>query len=438
MGNLLLHWARWTSTWLAALLLAALACGPSEAELNRLVDQRAREIVAAYPTVTPQVIPTPLATATPQPTATLLATATPAPTVTPVPTATPQPSATLGPTVTPAPTVTPVPTARPTRRPTATPRPTRTPVPTPTSAEWSKRLESHVVFIRTSKGSGTGFFIQDPLNKSDWYIVTNAHVVGKEQFVEVVWFSDIAIGRAKVLGVDELADVALIDAGPDDFNWSGTGYSSGLEYMKRWGRGIGTSTNIARGSEVMAMGHPVGGGGRTVTTGVVSAKEVLYGACHDGVHWIKTDAAINPGNSGGPLMTIDGRIIGMNTCGWDHLENVAYALAMKEIFDRFSFLKNGGMRRSPTPTPTIPEAHYDDGSFLALLQWNEGENIFHGTRNGNPCITRVTENNQRYSWSVLPYRGVCHFEGTFRGNDVIVVINGQTYRAVKVVLDGPP
>ena len=134
----------------------------------------------------------------------------------------------------------------------------------------------------------------------------------------------------------------------------------------------------------MAIGYPTGGGGLTVTTGVVSAEEVLYGACQDGVHWIKTDASINPGNSGGPLITLDGKIIGMNTCGWDHLENVAYALAMQEILSRFNELKRGNSVIVPTPTPTIPEAHYDDGSFLALLTWYEDGSWWHKTQNDNP------------------------------------------------------
>lgn len=419
----------------SAVILTALACGPSDAELNRMIDQRAQAIVDAMPTLTPQVIPTPLPTTTPVPTA---PTVTPQPTTTPqsiptpLPTATPQPTVTPAPTATPQPTTTPAPTARP------TPRPTRTPTPVPTTAEWSERLQPHVVLIYSSDGRGTGFFIQDPRNKSDWYVVTNAHVVGDDRFVALGWFSDIRIERARVLGVDEFADVALIDVGPDDFDWSGTGYDNGIHYLNHWGSDVTTSTDISIGNEVMALGFPTGGGGRTVTTGVISANKVLYGACHDGIHWIKTDAALNPGNSGGPLMTMEGKIIGMNTCGWDHLENVGYALAMQEIWDRFEFLKNGGVRRAPTPTPTIPEAHYNDGSFLALLTWYEDGSWWHRTRNGNPCVTRVTENNGRYSWRTLPYSGLCHYEGRERGDDVIVVISGTTYRAVRVRLDGPP
>ena len=68
----------------------------------------------------------------------------------------------------------------------------------------------------------------------------------------------------------------------------------------------------------IALGAPLGLSG-TVTSGIVSALNrnvpvpkasggttVLTGA-------IQTDAAINPGNSGGPLVTCEGRLVGVNT-----------------------------------------------------------------------------------------------------------------------------
>ena len=295
-------------------------------------------------------------------------------------------------------------------------------------------MRPYVLFIATSKGSGTGFFIQDPSDQSKWYIVTNAHVVGSDRSVSVGWFSEIALENVRVLGVDEFADVALLDAGPNDFDWSGTGYRNGREYIDEWGVGINTSTNILQGSQVIAVGYPTGGGGLTVTTGIVSATKVIQGACEDGIHWIKTDAALNPGNSGGPLVTNDGDIIGMNTCGWDHLENVGYALAMGEIFDRFQSLKGGSFQRKPTPTPTLPTANWDDGSYLAFITWLENGSWWHKTSNGNPCITRVYERDGGYTW-----RGHgCHYEGYFRGDEVLVDIQGVTYRAVRIEGDRAP
>ena len=70
------------------LILALTGCGPSDEELAQLIDQRARAIVGAVPTATPQLIPTPLPTATPQPTATRIPEPTLVSTATLVPTAT--------------------------------------------------------------------------------------------------------------------------------------------------------------------------------------------------------------------------------------------------------------------------------------------------------------------------------------------------------------
>ena len=444
MGRWNLFQIRWALAGLVlvGLALALPACGPTGEELNQLIDRRAQAIVEAMPTATPQLIPTPLPTATPQPTATVAPEPTPVPTATPQlfptslptptpqPTATPQPMPTPIPTATPQPTVTPVPTSRPTLSPTAT----------PSIVDLGERLESHVVRIFSSTGSGTGFFMQDPASLFDWYLVTNEHVVKSDRFVRVSWFRGIEIEQARVIAVDEIADMALIDVGPNDFDWSGTGFTSGLSYMSRLGSGIKPSTGVHRGDEVIAIGYPTGGGGLSVTSGVVSAERVLYGACQDGVHWIKTDASLNPGNSGGPLVTLDGHIIGMNTCGWDHLENVAYALSMEEIYDRFDSLKQGNSNRIPTPTPSptpaFSEARYEDGSFLAYLTWNEDGQWWRRTENGNPCVTRVQKVGSSYIWKPLP--GICYLEGEDRGGQVLVTIQGQTYRAVRVELDGPP
>jgi serine protease Do len=50
-----------------------------------------------------------------------------------------------------------------------------------------------------------------------------------------------------------------------------------------------------------------------VTSGIVSALARSNGGASDYQFFIQTDAAINPGNSGGALITMDGRLIGINS-----------------------------------------------------------------------------------------------------------------------------
>jgi len=137
---------------------------------------------------------------------------------------------------------------------------------------------------------GSGFVID-----AEGYIATNAHVVNHASKV-VVRLSDKAEYPAKIVGIDEKTDVALIK----------------IENPKEKLAPVtfGDSNALEVGEWVMAIGSPFGLE-QTVTVGVVSAKERVLGAGpYD--DFIQTDAAINPGNSGGPLVDADGRVIGIN------------------------------------------------------------------------------------------------------------------------------
>jgi serine protease Do len=68
---------------------------------------------------------------------------------------------------------------------------------------------------------------------------------------------------------------------------------------------IGDPRRIERGTRVFAIGSPLGYR-ESVTSGVFSAYR-------EDVGMLQTSAQINPGNSGGPLVTEDGKVIGINT-----------------------------------------------------------------------------------------------------------------------------
>ena len=239
-----------------------------------------------------------------------------------------------------------------------------------------------------------------------------------------------------MLGVDEFADVALLDAGPNDFDMSASEWNNGLEYLNYWGEGVSTSTNVRLGSDVLTYGFPDSGGGRTITRGVVSA-EKAYDFDFDGgnIGWILTDAALNPGNSGGPLMTLEGEIIGMNTWGRRDRENVGYALPMQEILTRFSALKDGQrlIAATPTPAPTpIPKADFTDGSFLAVLTWDDG---WYNTRHdGSICVDRVVESGEWIEWKW----GECLYSGQERNGVVYVWHQDQWLEAYWIELENRP
>lgn len=139
-------------------------------------------------------------------------------------------------------------------------------------------------------GQGSGFIISE-----DGYILTNNHVVGGADEIEV----KLQDGRsldAKLIGTDEKSDVAVIKV-----------EERGLPSLK-----LGSSEDIEIGEWVIAVGNPFGLSA-TLTVGVVSAKGRANMGITDYEDFIQTDAAINPGNSGGPLLNINGDVVGINT-----------------------------------------------------------------------------------------------------------------------------
>ena len=139
-------------------------------------------------------------------------------------------------------------------------------------------------------GAGSGFIID-----SSGLIVTNNHVVGHAAKI-VVSLTDGTELPAKVIGSDDLTDVALIKVD-----------SPHPLPAVSWG----DSRRVEVGDWIMAAGNPFGLGG-SVTVGIVSARgrDIGSGPFDD---FLQLDAPINPGNSGGPTFNLEGQVIGVNT-----------------------------------------------------------------------------------------------------------------------------
>jgi Do/DeqQ family serine protease len=144
--------------------------------------------------------------------------------------------------------------------------------------------------VQNALGSGV---IVDPSG----LIVTNNHVIkGADQITAIL--SDRREFEASVVRADERSDLAVLRINP------GSERLPVLELMD--------SDDLEVGDLVLAIGNPFGVG-QTVTSGIVSAVARTRVGIADYGFFIQTDAAINPGNSGGALISMSGKLAGINT-----------------------------------------------------------------------------------------------------------------------------
>ncbi len=169
------------------------------------------------------------------------------------------------------------------------------------------------------------------------YILTNNHVVDQATKIQVQLSGDTTKYTAKVVGVDDATDLAIIkiDAGKE------------LPFAK-----LGNSDGVQVGDWVLAIGSPFGLNA-TVTAGIISAKD--RGGIGNGggngqfQRFLQTDAAINPGNSGGPLVDMAGQVVGINTAiitGGRGYEGVGFAMPSSTAINVYDqIIKNGRVTR---------------------------------------------------------------------------------------------
>lgn len=154
-----------------------------------------------------------------------------------------------------------------------------------------KATKPSVARITRPDGSlGTGFVFHDSR-----HVATALHVVDLGRDVRVE-FPDGKTMDADVVAIDEAHDLAMLELSePTD----------APPLQPRF--------NVSVGSPILAIGNPYGDLARfsnelegllnfSVSQGIVSAKSDSF---------IQTDAVLSPGNSGGPMLTCDGRVVGV-------------------------------------------------------------------------------------------------------------------------------
>lgn len=179
-------------------------------------------------------------------------------------------------------------------------------------------------FPETQEGMGSGIIFNE-----DGYIITNYHVVGGAEQINVI-FNDGKEGKeipAKLVNYNASMDLAVIKLTED------VDVPAVAEF--------GDSDALQVGDPVIAIGNPLGkeflG---TVTSGVVSAVNRAISVEGQTQNYIQTDAAINPGNSGGALVNIYGQVIGINSAkiGGSQVEGLGFAIPIDEVKPEIEYL----------------------------------------------------------------------------------------------------
>lgn len=175
-----------------------------------------------------------------------------------------------------------------------------------------EKARNATVAIQSPKGLGSGFFITE-----EGYILTSRHILGDgyrckinlvdgtELFVNVVKRSDHY-------------DLALLEL----HNYK----CPFIEPMDAF--------RIPDGAPVYAIGSPIGLM-HSASSGIVSGIRKF-----GNTYYIQTNAQINPGNSGGPLISQDGKVIGINT--WKVVdvasEGLGFAIPINLAIEEFETL----------------------------------------------------------------------------------------------------
>ena len=164
----------------------------------------------------------------------------------------------------------------------------------------------------TKIGGGSGFIVS-----ADGYVLTSQHVVSDPEADYTVILEPTKKYPAKVISRDPISDIAILKVS-----------AKNLPYLE-----LGDSDKIELGEEVVAIGNALGEFHDTVSAGIVSGMSRVITAFSGfdsqiaqlrGL--IQTDAAINPGNSGGPLVSMEGKVIGINTAVVMGAQNIGFAI----------------------------------------------------------------------------------------------------------------
>jgi S1-C subfamily serine protease len=153
--------------------------------------------------------------------------------------------------------------------------------------------------------TGSGAVIGDNL------ILTAAHVISSATYIQIQKISEPNKCSARVVNVCHDSDLALLESTDPNF-------LAGITPIE-----VGALPKLR--DRVNVCGFPVGGEELSITEGIVSRIEVqVYSHSRKALLAAQVDAAINSGNSGGPVLSREGKLIGIAFQSLSSAENTGY------------------------------------------------------------------------------------------------------------------
>jgi S1-C subfamily serine protease len=163
-------------------------------------------------------------------------------------------------------------------------------------------------------GIGTCFAVQGGL------VVTNLHVIEGAARAEAVLGDGEAFGVTGVVASDAENDLAILR----------------LDQASLPPLPLATEMTVEPGERIVVFGNPMGLSG-TLSEGIVSAVRDRgvddYGQVGEGPPLLQITAAISQGSSGSPVMTLDGRVIGVAVSYRLGGQNLNFAVPVAAVAD---------------------------------------------------------------------------------------------------------
>ena len=278
--------------------------------------------------------------------------------------------------------------------------------------------------VSESSVAGSGFIVSE-----DGYVITNAHVVADTHDVSIV-LSDGTTYPAEVKGYDTTTDVAVLKAD-----------ASGLPTAT-----LGSSSEVAVGDMVAAIGNSLGTLGFTQTVGFVSGINREVTSSNTVLNMIQTDAAINAGNSGGPLFNMQGEVIGITTAKYSgttgsgaSIEGIGFAIPIDDVLPIVNDLMEHGYVTGAYLGVTVSNIDDETASMYDI----QGAYVVSVVKGGSADRAGIQPKDTIVKLDSTDVRNVTDLTRALRnyhGGDTatVTLIRGHKEMTVEVTLDEKP